>query len=480
MQNTRSGTRRRAAGFRRGGWFLVASLVVLAMFPFAGTAAAHTPKVALTCEGLSLNLTAYNASKGNANSVAVSFDGSPVDGSPFAFAGQFSQTWPLPDGTVAHTAKVAISAWDDPTGSKGWTKTYNLELKACVEPTPTPTPEPTPTPTPVPTPTPTPVPTPTPTPTPEPTPTPTPEVTPSPTPTPVAPVITPLCSDVPGVYEWTVTLQGDRPSYDFEVSDGLWWYPVIHGVAGDNPVQTDLPTLYARWASNPEIVSGPVTNDEGRCTPEVTPTPTPTPEVTPTPTPTPTPETRLIVMKALDLDGDPATEDWDAAGAGWTFDVAATGGTVDPGQGTTDDSGTVTFAVEPGPNGATLDVAEVMAAGYTFLDAACAPVDVPVETRVQALADEVTGSRGTVGAGSVTGVPIATGETVVCLFVNTSGGVEAATATPRVTPPPTDTLPISGTPGGDAWRIALLGLAGLLAAVLLLTPATPAAVRRRR
>jgi hypothetical protein len=57
--------------------------------------------------------------------------------------------------------------------------------------------------------------------------------------------------------------------------------------------------------------------------------------------------------------------------------------------------------------------------------------------------------------------------------------VEAATGRPTVTPPPTDALPISGTPGGDSWRIALLGLAGLLATILLLTPAAPAKARRR-
>lgn len=51
-----------------------------------------------------------------------------------------------------------------------------------------------------------------------------------------------------------------------------------------------------------------------------------------------------------------------------------------------------------------------------------------------------------------------------------SGGVEAATGTPRVTPPPTDAGG-SSHPASDAWRLALLGLAGLIAAALVL--ATP-------
>ncbi|HSW43527.1 MAG TPA: hypothetical protein VLM76_13555, partial [Patescibacteria group bacterium] len=60
------------------------------------------------------------------------------------------------------------------------------------------------------------------------------------------------------------------------------------------------------------------------------------------------------------------------------------------------------------------------------------------------------------------------------------GEVLPAIGTPRVTPPPTAALPVSGTPGGDSWRIALLAMAGLLGTLLLLTPATPARVRRRR
>jgi hypothetical protein len=62
----------------------------------------------------------------------------------------------------------------------------------------------------------------------------------------------------------------------------------------------------------------------------------------------------------------------------------------------------------------------------------------------------------------------------------TDGGAQGATGTPKVTPPPTDTLPVSGTPGGDTWRVALLAIAVLLGTLLLLAPATPAKARRRR
>jgi hypothetical protein len=391
--------RRRAAAFRRVGWLAVAAMTLTAFFAVPGTALGHTPNVSLTCDhGLKVNLTSYNASKGDANTVAVSIDGVAVAGSPFAFGASYSNTWEVTPLTVAHTAKVVVSAWDDPNGASGWSKTFNLELPACVKPTPTPTPKPTPTPTPEPTPTPTPEPTPTPTP--EPTPTPTPAPTPTPTPEP---------------------------------------------------------------------------------TPTPTPAPTPTPTPTPEPTPTPAPEARLVVVKALDIDGDIATDDWEP-GAGWTFDVAIANGTIDATSGVTDSEGGVEFAIVPGADGATVDVAEVLQADYTFLDAVCLPLEEanPVALRVQALADDVPGARGTVSAGAVSDVAVADGETVYCLFVNTTGGVSPATATPKVTPPPTDALPVSGTPGGDGWRLALLGLAGLLAVVLLLTPATPVTVRRRR
>ena len=61
-----------------------------------------------------------------------------------------------------------------------------------------------------------------------------------------------------------------------------------------------------------------------------------------------------------------------------------------------------------------------------------------------------------------------------------TGEVAAATATPQVTPPPTDTLPTGGTPSGGSLAIVFLAIAGLLATIRFLTPATPAKARRRR
>ena len=53
--------------------------------------------------------------------------------------------------------------------------------------------------------------------------------------------------------------------------------------------------------------------------------------------------------------------------------------------------------------------------------------------------------------------------------------VGPATGTPKVkvTLPPTDTIDgiASSAPAGDGWRLVLLGIAAMLAASLLLTPA---------
>ncbi len=57
-----------------------------------------------------------------------------------------------------------------------------------------------------------------------------------------------------------------------------------------------------------------------------------------------------------------------------------------------------------------------------------------------------------------------------------SGEVAGVTSKPRTTPPPTSTGD-TGTPSDGSWRIALIAMAGLLAMVLVLTPATS---RRRR
>jgi len=79
-----------------------------------------------------------------------------------------------------------------------------------------------------------------------------------------------------------------------------------------------------------------------------------------------------------------------------------------------------------------------------------------------------------------TPTPVVTPTPTPVVTPTPSGEVAAATATPRVTPPPTDTLPTGGTPSGGSLAIVFLAIAGLLATIRFLTPATPAKARRRR
>ncbi|MHB8891992.1 MAG: hypothetical protein ACYC65_08085 [Candidatus Limnocylindrales bacterium] len=60
-----------------------------------------------------------------------------------------------------------------------------------------------------------------------------------------------------------------------------------------------------------------------------------------------------------------------------------------------------------------------------------------------------------------------------------SGEVEAETGSPEHTLPSTDTGSVSGgsSPSGNSWQLLLVAMAGLLATVLLLTPATAARKR---
>lgn len=58
-----------------------------------------------------------------------------------------------------------------------------------------------------------------------------------------------------------------------------------------------------------------------------------------------------------------------------------------------------------------------------------------------------------------------------------TGGVAGVTSAPTTTPPPTSTGGPTGTPNDGTWRIALIAMAGLLATILVMTPAT---ARRRR
>jgi hypothetical protein len=110
--------------------------VVGMLFALAVPASAHTPHVSASCvDGdavLNVSLTNYDASKPNS---VVAKDGSTtlVDTS---FGTSYSNTWKRP-GDQARTFTVAVKAWDDPDGRKGWSFSKQLTTPVCTPPSST-------------------------------------------------------------------------------------------------------------------------------------------------------------------------------------------------------------------------------------------------------------------------------------------------------------------------------------------------------
>jgi hypothetical protein len=113
---------------------MVSMLVVLAK-----PAQAHTDEVEAGCYGWGVELWLYNTASDN--SVKIWIDGAPiVDIADFGASHSEAGTW---DPTKNHTIKVEVEAWDDPTGSKGWSFTQEKSSQACQQPTTTSTLAPT-------------------------------------------------------------------------------------------------------------------------------------------------------------------------------------------------------------------------------------------------------------------------------------------------------------------------------------------------
>jgi hypothetical protein len=124
------------------------TIAILAILMLTTIVIAHTPSVTLTCEGgLTVVLTKYSPQ--GRNQVRITVDGVVIVEQDFIQ--EYGLTDQELDPFTSHTAFVQVYAWDDPTGSKGYSKEYTLSLEPCQEsPTPSPTPEVTPSPTPVP------------------------------------------------------------------------------------------------------------------------------------------------------------------------------------------------------------------------------------------------------------------------------------------------------------------------------------------
>lgn len=201
-------------------------------------------------------------------------------------------------------------------------------------------------------------------------------------------------------------------------------------------------------------VEGARKNDNYRVTAPASPRPSLTPSPSPT---TPPGAAALLVRKWIDVDGRLTTAGDRVPAPGWAFAVAIENGSPADLEAATDADGWIEVEVAPGPGGATAEVEEALPQGARLLVAHCVAAD--------------GSTRGTAAKAAVTGIRIEDGDTVTCTFVNTSGGVQPGTPHPRVTPPGTDAGPTQGSGGDGGWRLAILGLVGLIVVLQALAPA---------
>lgn len=132
--------RRRRAINLLAGVLLASSAAVVAL---PGVASAHNLSVAFSCNQdatpvLTISLSSYfNPPSGQHNSVSASIDGSTVLATT-DFLTAYSNTFSAGSPYVSHTAEVIVFAWDDPSGSFGYTKTFDLTVVNCRQATPGP------------------------------------------------------------------------------------------------------------------------------------------------------------------------------------------------------------------------------------------------------------------------------------------------------------------------------------------------------
>ncbi|MBA2954707.1 hypothetical protein GON03_10260 [Nocardioides sp. MAH-18] len=106
-------------------------LVVLGLTTVTeGTASAHIGRAGATCEALTVTLTDYKTP--GTNTVKVVVDGATL--ADTTFVEEYSQSFGLGNPAVAHTWSVAVTAWDDPDGSIGWTFTKSDSSTPCTPP----------------------------------------------------------------------------------------------------------------------------------------------------------------------------------------------------------------------------------------------------------------------------------------------------------------------------------------------------------
>ncbi len=212
-------------------------------------------------------------------------------------------------------------------------------------------------------------------------------------------------------------------------------------------------------------------------TPTPSPTPTPTPEPTPTPTPTPTAEALILVLKIVDEDGDLATDDDQFAAEGWEFELELEQGSILDSVPVTGTDGIAGWIVSFEGDGTSATVTEVLQDGFQLLDAFCEeiPLDDIEANSLDGAAFTPTANQPSDLDGDGVNLDIENQTAYGCIFFNAptpedSVGGETGTP-PTITLPPTDTFGAPAAPAGEAWRMMLVLMAGILASLLILTPA---------
>jgi hypothetical protein len=173
----------------------------------------------------------------------------------------------------------------------------------------------------------------------------------------------------------------------------------------------------------------------------------------------------IVVVKLADIDGDPATDDWLPV-EDWPFDIEVDGGTPTPAEVVTGPTGegSSTIAIDDGS--ADVTVGETLPEDVELLDAECFEVGEGGE-----LGDPI----GTL-TGNAIGLQVEDGASYECVFINTSGAVEALTPPPGETPPPTDATGGRGSGLGASLPLVLL----LLGVVSVVATMLPGRLRIRR
>jgi hypothetical protein len=185
----------------------------------------------------------------------------------------------------------------------------------------------------------------------------------------------------------------------------------------------------------------------------------------------------VLVVKLVDLDGDPETLDDQETAAGFEFSYeVAAGATITDSEDVTDDEGIAWFEISLEGESTDASITELVDDPESLIDVECVAVeegeggqqffDVPVELD-----------------GTTASFEVFDGELVECFFVN-AADTAGATPTPSPTPVPTPagaatpTLPASSTDavasgnGGSSIALVVLLLGAGAAGLFVMAPST--------